>query len=61
MYEKVKYHEYVKNAEDWLFNDYTSNYNYSLTSTKGIKILEDKDGNAIIKSQSKLTGISITQ
>lgn len=55
---KVKIDDYVKNAIDGVEKDFTSNFNYNLIYTKGIKAVKKND-KVKLYSQSKLTGISI--
>lgn len=55
---KAKINDYVKNAIDGVEKDFTSNHNYNLVYTKGIKAVKE-NGQVKLYSQSKLTDISI--
>jgi len=56
---KSKDPEFIKNAEDWLFNKGESNYEYAYPYEKGLRIYEDKNGNIIVKSYTKLSDTAI--
>ena len=56
---KMKYRDFVLDAEDGIFNDFSSNNNYAFDSTKGIAIYKESDGKHHIVSQSKLYNTSI--
>ena len=58
MKKKMQYQDFIKDAEDGIFNDFASNYNYAHASTKGVAIYK-KEGKYIIQSQSKLFDTSI--
>jgi cell division protein FtsN len=56
---KSKDPQFIKNAEDWLFNKGESNFEYAYPYEKGLRIYKDKNGNIIIKSYTKLNDTAI--
>jgi len=60
MLNKMQYYDFVIDAKDGILNDFSSNSTYAHSSTKGIAIYKDKDGQYEVVSQSKLYGASIT-
>lgn len=59
MESKMKYRDFIVDAEDGIFNDFSSNNSYAFDSTKGIAIYKNTDGTYEIISQSKLYNTSI--
>lgn len=59
MNAKMMYNDYVVDALDGVYNDFTSNNEYAFTFKKGLAFYRSEDGKISVKSQSKLAGISI--
>lgn len=59
MESKMLYQDYIDDAIDGIYNDFTSNRKYAFPSVKGLVFYEDKSGELSVKSQSKLHGYSI--
>lgn len=59
MKRKMQYREFVEDAKDGIFNDFSSNAKYTFSSTKGIALYKKEDGKYLLKSQSKLYDTSI--
>jgi len=59
MESKMNYRDFIVDAEDGMFNDFSSNNSYAFDSTKGIAVYKNEDGTYKIVSQSKLYNTSI--
>lgn len=59
MESKMKYRDFIMDAEDGIFNDFASNNDYAFDSTKGIAIYKNENGTYKVVSQSKLYNTSI--
>ena len=59
MKKKMKYQDFIKDAEDGMLRNFTSNHKYAFSSTKGVRLIK-RNGAYIIESQSKLYDTSIS-
>jgi len=59
MEKKMKYQDFIKDAEDGILKNFTSNHSYAFASTKGIRLIK-RNGSYVIESQSKLYDTSIS-